>query len=406
MRVCIQWPTFGQYHVARFEAAAEILEAEGIETVGLETSAADITGRTRQKSERDAHRHTVFSRDIADLSPSTVFTKVREALDGLQPDVVAITSYSFPDARACIDWCLDNRRAMVLMSATRREDAPRTWWREWIKGRIVSQFGAAVVGGTPQHRYARQLGIPDRHIFHGYDVVNNEFFSSPVNHRAGAPAPPGLGSSTPFFLASGRMIERKDYKSMLEAYRQYRAASPAPWDLVILGDGELRSDIEQSIVEAGLEGVTLAGWQPNESLPAYYAAAGAFVHSAKVDQWGLVVNEAMAAGLPVIVSDGSGCVEDLVEGQGVGFSFPAGDVNRLAELMGLLAGDEAARTTMSIRSREVIGEWTPERFGEAMLNAVRVASQTEPSGSRFTRLLIRIVQLSSRDLTSFHSVQN
>jgi glycosyltransferase involved in cell wall biosynthesis len=299
---------------------------------------------------------------------------------------------------------------MILMSATRKEDADRVMWREWIKSRIVRQFGAAVVGGSPQRRYAYELGVPENAIFDGYDVVDNDFFTNGAAEARMNPGRseglPGLESTTPFFLASGRMIARKDYPTLIEAYRRYRDAMADPWRLVILGDGELRPTIERLIVESALDGVTITGWQSEASLLKYYGSAGAFVHTATVDQWGLVVNEAMAAGLPVIVSNGTGCVEDLVEGRGVGFSFPAGDAHGLARFMQRISEDESLRREMGSRSLQVISSWTPRLFGESMLKAIRVVEQASSRQSPTTRLLIRIVQLTSKELTSFHSVQN
>lgn len=410
MKLCVQWPTFGPYHIARLKALAKISANAHWEVAGLETAASDITGRAREELEDTLLPATVFEgKRLLDLTPRSVDSAVRKALDQIQPDVVAINSYSFPDARACLTWCLDHSRGTILMSDSRREDAPRVWWREWIKGTIVSQFGAAVVAGAPQRRYVRELGLTDGQIFEGYDVVDNDFFAeNAVRARADSGRTrtlPGLADSTRFFLASGRMIERKDYPTLIGAYQSYRSMSENPWRLVVLGDGELRTRIEELIAREGIDGITLAGWQPYETLPAYYGQADAFVHSASVDQWGLVVNEAMASGLPVIVSEGTGCVEDLVNGKGSGLTFQPGDVDRLAELMLKMSSDATARAVMAKKAREVIAAWSPDRFAESMQEASEVALSHAATGSTVARLVLRTIRAASRKLTSFHSVE-
>src|SRR5206468_501416 len=98
-------------------------------------------------------------------------------------------------------------------------------------------------------------------------------------------------------------------------YARYRmAAGPGAWSLVVLGDGVLRGDLEQLRTELNLgDHVLFPGFKQYDELPAYYGLATAFIHASMVEPWGLVVNEAMAAGLPVLVSARCGCAWDLVE---------------------------------------------------------------------------------------------
>ena len=132
---------------------------------------------------------------------------------------------------------------------------------------------------------------------------------------------------------------------LIRAYARYRrladsredgqrAKDNRPWDLVLLGDGPLKADICRLISDFRLHGhVHLRGFIQYRELPAYYALADAFVHASTTEQWGLVVNEAMATGLPVIVSNRCGCVPDLVAEGKNGFTFDPGSVESLAKLM-------------------------------------------------------------------------
>jgi len=117
-----------------------------------------------------------------------------------------------------------------------------------------------------------------------------------------------------------------------------------------------------------------------DALPAYYGLAGAFVHASTTEQWGLVVNEAMASGLPVIVPKRCGCVPDLVQDGVNGFSFDPYDVEALAGLMqrvAALAGDR--REAIGEAGRRIIADWGPERFADGLMQAVEVARRRPPS---------------------------
>src|SRR5262249_59830905 len=104
---------------------------------------------------------------------------------------------------------------------------------------------------------------------------------------------------------------------------RYRAAAgTAAWKLVLLGEGEQRAKLEGLRDALGLRNdVSMPGFKQYDELPAYYGLASAFVHTSTTEQWGLVVNEAMAAGLPVLVSERCGCGPDLVREGVNGFTF-------------------------------------------------------------------------------------
>ena len=181
-------------------------------------------------------------------------------------------------------------------------------------------------------RTSARSGCPLHATFTPYDVIDNAIFAS------GTPRPdlPGLGDTRPFFLASNRFVGRKNVAAIVRAFARYRAEG-GTWRLVLLGGGPTRPADEALAGSLGVADVTFAAFQQIEALPAYYAAAGAFVHAALVDQWGLVVNEALAAGCPAIVSERAGAAEDLVIDGVTGFRFNPVDEAVLAGLLARVA---------------------------------------------------------------------
>ncbi len=411
-RLCIQWPRLGPYHLARLKATHRYVEPKGVEVVALETAGRDATYAWRE--ERGAllfRREQVFPGDAYDaISPATMFAGVTASLDRVQPDAVAINSYSTPDAQACLAWCRRRCRVAVVMTDSKADDAPRVAWREHLKALLVRQFDAALLAGTPHRAYFEQLGFPADDIFLGCDVVDNDFFRAGAEKVRQQPAAirdlPGLAQGDPFFLASNRFVPRKNVGGLLRAYAAYRQVAAAPWPLVLLGDGPERAGLEAMIAEKKIEGVTLAGFRQIEELPAYYGLAGAFVHPALQDQWGLVVNEAMAAGLPLLVSARAGCAEDLVEEGVNGFRFDPEDTAQLADLMQRSTASETDRAAMGRRSQEIVSAWSPDRFARSLWQAVQAgrARADRPFDPR-ARVMLWVLRHAARTVKSFHAIK-
>lgn len=156
-----------------------------------------------------------------------------------------------------------------------------------------------------------------------------------------------------------------------------------------------------------IEEVTLAGFRQLEETTAYYGLAGAFVHPAQVDQWGLVVNEAMAAGLPVLVSKRAGCAHDLIRDGENGFCFDPADASQLSRLLCKIASPDTDRAAMGRRSREIIARWSPDRFAEGLWQALQTGQQQPRRPfSLPLRLLLWLLRKATRDIRSFHAIKD
>lgn len=412
VKLVVHWPRFGPLHLNRLRAAHEVLGRAGIEVVALEVAATSAVYDWRvERGPTPFPRITLFpGHDYDALTPADLHRAMWAALDRIGPGAVHIHSYSTPDARAALAWCRTRRRAALCMAESRAEDSPRSGWREAVKRTLVREFDAAQAAGSAAARYAVDLGVPRERIAIGYSVVDNDYFARTAAAVRRDPASvrhlPGLADPAPFFFASARFMARKDLPTLLRAYGTYRARQPDPWRLVLLGDGALRPELEALVVHEHIGGVEMPGWRQIEDLPAYYALAGAFVHTATVDQWGLVVNEAMAAGLPVVVSTGAGCAEDLVRDGENGFTFAPGDADTLARYLGAVA-HEVDRAAFSARSVATIAEWPLERFGESLLAAARLGlpHADRPFDPR-ARALIAGLRVLARSPRAFHSVED
>ena len=391
--VAVVFHHIGPYQHARLNAAADRLSVTGIEwsAKGYDAwGAAATPARYRKVS--------LFS-EATDHYPDKVELRSAfwSALEQTNPDVVAVNGWNNFGSLIAANCCVRRRIPIVVMSESSRQDEPRSWWKEGIKRRIVGLYSAALVGGQRHVEYLVELGMPREQIFTGYDVVDNDYFArrnakirdSRFEIRKKYVLPEN------YFLASARFVEKKNLPKLIQAYAEYRQQSfvfakatadreirdeksdishqHSPWDLVLLGDGPLRQAINNQLSTLNLHRqVHLPGFTSYDELPIYYALANAFVHASTTEQWGLVVNEALASELPVIVSERCGCVPELVQGNGFTFD-PTNEHELTARLLEMASLSDDERKHLSDNSHRIAAHFAPERFGEGLERASSVA---------------------------------
>jgi 1,2-diacylglycerol 3-alpha-glucosyltransferase len=381
MNIVIMWPSFGPYHISRLQAAIEFLSTKGIRGIGLATASSSETyqweavrGTTRIELRVAFPHHSYFK-----ILPSEMKQAIYCILDEINPKAVVISGYSLLDSRCAVAWCLSRKRLAVLMSESKADDSPRNPIKEFFKRHLISKFNAAICGGTLHQRYLEQLGMPPRCIFQKYDVVDNKYFElEAARHKANLSLSqelPGLNDQRPYFLASSRFVKRKNLSQLLRAYKIYRSFQPDGWRLIIMGSGEEETNLKQIVLEEAIPDIVFPGFRQIKELPAYYAHAGTFIHPALYEQWGLVVNEAMACGLPILSAASVGCAYDLIKEGENGFKFNPNDVTEIAQIMERIASDSTDRELMGHRSKEIISDWTPQHFAKNLWKAI-VAGQS------------------------------
>lgn len=374
MHVTVLFHRLGPYHRARLGALADRCTLTAIEFSTVDNTYAWDT----VCAEEDYPVVSLFTdADIETKPLDAIVRKIKDVLGKMEPQVVAIPGWSSPAALAALAWCCATETPALLMSDSTSHDAPRTPWKEWVKTRIVRLFSAALVGGTPHVDYVAALGLARRRVFTSYDVVDNEYFAarSDTARSDGSALRLRHGLPARYLLASNRFIEKKNLLRLLDAYATYvERLGAAAWDLVLLGDGPMKVVLTDQVARLGLiERVQFPGFKQYDELPAFYGLAAAFIQASTTEQWGLVVNEAMASGLPVLVSKRCGCAPDLVKNGINGFTFDPYDTEDLIARMLQISGDKCDLTAMGQASREIIRGWSPETFATNMLKAADTA---------------------------------
>jgi 1,2-diacylglycerol 3-alpha-glucosyltransferase len=377
--LAVIWIDWYAYHVARFRALAEHPalrgRVAGVELVGGSGVHQSMVFRCADRGELP----------ISTLLPGNGWSETKQEflakllwrkLDELDPEVVLVPGYYTAPALAAALWAKRHHRQAILMTETTRGDHERIWWKEAAKRRVIrSLFDAAVAGGRRHVAYLEELQFPESRIGRFYDVVDNEFFRNGVARARSEQSRAELAAPDRYFLYVGRLSAEKNLEALIRCFAQVRRRGSNS-SLVLAGDGPFRGHLEDQVGEAGLEHwVRFAGLKSTAELLPYYAFAEAVVLPSRREPWGLVVNEAMAAGLPVIVSNRCGCAGDLVEHGINGFLFEPDREEELTDALCLAdRASPAERESMGRRSEEIISRYSVQHWAEEVLRLVRTVA--------------------------------
>jgi glycosyltransferase involved in cell wall biosynthesis len=381
MKFALCFTNFGPYHLARLRALAAELSTRGDRLIAYE-----VAGTERRypwcnnRSVENFDWTTLFpNQPLEAIAPEDCHIAMLRTLDHDRPDAVGSVGYVRPESMTAARWARCHGVPSILMPESQAIDRKHVWWKELIKRRRIQSFDTALVGGNTHRAYLVQLGMPSTRIALGYNAVDNAYFRRSAQSwrqhpegRSGLPA-------APYFLTVCRFVPEKNLIRLIEAFARYHAQCDLSvvWHLVLCGDGPLAPEIKQAIAQTHCAAaIHCPGFLQSDTLPRWYAHAGAFILASLSEPWGLVVNEAAASSLPLLVSSRAGCAGTLIPAPDgtTGSQFDPFDVkaitNKLAWIASLADHD---RRAMGERAAEIVSHWGPRRFAQGALEALNLA---------------------------------
>ncbi len=295
------------------------------------------------------------------------------ALNRILPDAVLCGGYNYLASWEAAYWARAHRIPLLLWSESTALDRRRGHLLvEFTKARFLGLCRAFVVPGKSSLRYLKDLGIAKERVFTAPNAVDTDLFSSLAEEARRCDTQVRVRHSLPlrYFLYVGRLVRIKGVFELMEAYAQLRAQVRSEVGLVFVGDGVDRAELMEYASRAAPGTIQFPGFVHREGLPEFYALADALIFPTRSDTWGLVVNEAMSCGLPVIATSVAGCVPDLVQDGWNGYVVAPADPSQLAAAMLRLAGDSGLRREMGARSRERIEVNSPQQWTEGLVKAM------------------------------------
>jgi 1,2-diacylglycerol 3-alpha-glucosyltransferase len=361
---------FGFYHLARLRALAEVHPVTAIELAAEQ----NLYGWRADKLGFDIV--TLHNGPFEDCR--SLWVRLRlilslwRFLNAIRPRTLLIPGYSDVCCLAAAVWARVRHARTVMMFESTEIDRPRGRAKELVKKALVKLlFDFGFVGGQRTSDYLEKLGMDSTRIVRTYDVVDNAFFAHGANDVSNTSCPDDWGLPIPYFLYVGRLAPEKNLERLLRAFRQY-VDEGGTWSLVLVGKGPQEQHLKSTAERLGIEtSVHFAGFKNGPELFPYYAFASCFVLPSIREPWGLVVNEAMASGLPVLVSSICGCIPELVSPGMNGYSFAPCDENDLADKLSRLASlPEDARAAMGQASRHIVSAFSPAHWAESAVEAL------------------------------------
>jgi glycosyltransferase involved in cell wall biosynthesis len=377
IRVAAVFPEPTPYRAPLLDRVAALPEVD----LTVLYAARTVAGRTWRVQPR--HR-AVFLRGLRVPGAERVFHHdypvtpgIASALNEARPDVVVVSGWSTFAAQGAIAWCRVRGVPYVLVVES-HDEGPRPGWRRRVKGtvvpRVVANASGVLVTGTLARNSMVARGARAERVRIFANTIDVEEFAAAAQRlapsQAEARAALGAEPDDLVVLSVARLAPEKGLDVLVRAVAE---ADDARVLLVLAGVGPERGRLEQLACELGVR-LALAGDVEWERVVELYAAADVFALLSEREPWAVVVNEAAACGLPLVLSDRVGAAHDLLRDGENGRLVAAGDVAAAAAALRELAASSDLRRAQGARSRELARDWGYGPSVEGFVEAVREAA--------------------------------
>ncbi len=374
--ICCLEPVLAPYSIPRFKAMQLMRGDYSVHVMALsarEQLREQLQEWGRQRADLGFdYVEAVPEKTVESLTSQEQTERVIQWLNGLDPAAVVISGYFYAGMRAAARWTRQHKRLSIYIGDSQWGDRRRNPLKEWVKGWWTRRhYDAAFAAGERTAAYLQMMGFPREKIWTGFDVVDNQVFSTgaAIARRDLAVLRARLQLPERFFLFVGRFSPEKNLTRLVEAYASYRrTAGSNAWGLVLAGGGPQEPLLRQKV--EGIPGVVFAGSHRSDQLALYYGLASCLILPSVSETWGLVVNEAMAAGLPVIVSHRCGCVPELVRHGLNGYVVDPFDIDGMAQTMAVMSSTLVNLESMGEMSRRLVALYTPETWAKSLADCI------------------------------------
>jgi L-malate glycosyltransferase len=367
--VILIWGHFAPYHIDRCEALARYLDPR-YRVIGLEiASASDTYAWDKSADHVSYEKYTLFpNMRYENTTFPARFFRILVFCWRMRANHIFISTFAPAEFFLTALSLRFLGCRVYAMTESKFDDKQRFPLRELIKTISYSPYHGVLVGGMRSKSYMHFMRFHNKDIFLGYDTVSIDRVRTLADSP---PAPAGVSHSKRHFTIISRLVPKKNIAMAIAAYDKYKLlAGVSARGLHICGSGELEDHLKIDIAERGLSGVRFHGFLPATGVASILATSLALILPSTEEQWGLVVNEAVAMGVPILCSDNVGARDSLVRTGVNGFVFEPDNAEGLAYLMHRLATDEVEWRRFAEASCRIAAEGDVNRFAEGVARAI------------------------------------
>ena len=288
-------------------------------------------------------------------------------------DVLLVHGYnSFTNILAILVAKLIGTKVLMRGDSRIQPNHKMTGLKANIKRMLFNCCDGFVTIGSLNRAYYEQLGVASDRLYFAPFCVQNDVFTVLPNlrkrYRLEVRETLNLARDSLIILFASKLIKRKSADDLIQAFARISDAYPNVC-LVIAGSGDEEPALRELAASLNYQQIRFIGFQNQSQLPRLYAASDLFTLPSHSEPWGLVINEVLAAGLPVIVSSEVGAAPDLVERKGTGIVYPWGDVQALANALETLLQSPTLRVEMGAKACQLISNWDVVYCSSGISNA-------------------------------------
>jgi glycosyltransferase involved in cell wall biosynthesis len=307
---------------------------------------------------------------LEDVSTLEKIKKTISVINDFKPNVVNFTGYHELATIFILFFCKLKGIKTILSNESTILDQKREKIKESIKSLIIRQFDGFFNFGSLSKQYMIALGASEDKMLVNKNCVDNlkirSIFETALTKREETKVHLGLAIKN--FIFVGRLISAKNLERLLDAFCLIEHPEKQNWGLILLGEGLLKEELVNKVEAENIANVKFIAGQTWEKVPEILALSDVFVLPSIVEPWGLVINEAMVCGKPILVSNQCGCVQDLLVDEINGYLLNPYDVNDIIDKMAkVMSMSVLALEKMGENSLEIIKNYTPELVASEML---------------------------------------
>jgi glycosyltransferase involved in cell wall biosynthesis len=295
-----------------------------------------------------------------DISVNDLKKALFSKLDEINPDIVITGSIVFFSGALGIRWAKHNKKKFIMFDDAKPSRVKRNFFVQWVKDLITKQIDGLWLPSKEYDEEYTNLNSSKVLFFHGYNCIDNQLFKFKSKKEMNCMV----------IICVARLVPIKNLNNLLKAWKLVETKK-TNYKLVIIGDGPEFDTLNKLKLDLEMETVVFLGAIPNTDIPTYFFNANAFILPSLSESWGLVVNEALAAGLPVLLSDKINASKSLLRDGVNGYSYNPLSISDMTDrIMDYISLDQESKKNMSNSSLEIISAMSYEEMGKQLLTAL------------------------------------